>query len=203
MPRSNGVYSNPGWVNGTTPAINATEMNAISDTLTTVGVQNGGTGKTSHTANSVIVGNGTNAVKNIASRSGAFFSLSTDGLPQFGVLPMSCGGTGSTGIVSTDLGTSSNVIKEAHLKKFGNVVMADITTQSINVSFETASYIPSGYRPQRNTWFTFTGSHSGSTKGIMSAWIDSDGCIHGLDPMMQGTSAQITFHATVTYYTAQ
>lgn len=33
MPISNGKYINPGWVNGQPPAINASELNAISDTL--------------------------------------------------------------------------------------------------------------------------------------------------------------------------
>lgn len=33
MPITNGKYVNPGWVNGQAPAINSTELNAISDTL--------------------------------------------------------------------------------------------------------------------------------------------------------------------------
>lgn len=33
MPITNGKYINPGWVNGQPPAINASELNAISDTL--------------------------------------------------------------------------------------------------------------------------------------------------------------------------
>ena len=48
MPREGGVYTKPtgGWVNDTDPAINETEMNAISDTLECVGIANGGTGAT-------------------------------------------------------------------------------------------------------------------------------------------------------------
>lgn len=33
MPITNGKYINPGWINGQPPAINASELNAISDTL--------------------------------------------------------------------------------------------------------------------------------------------------------------------------
>lgn len=33
MPIVSGKYKNPGWVNGQQPAINADELNAISDTL--------------------------------------------------------------------------------------------------------------------------------------------------------------------------
>lgn len=45
MPITNGRYVNPGWVNGQPPAINASELNAISDTLenlTALGGRRGG-----------------------------------------------------------------------------------------------------------------------------------------------------------------
>lgn len=44
MPKSNGAYISPTWVNGTDPAITPTEMQAITDTLELVPVANGGTG---------------------------------------------------------------------------------------------------------------------------------------------------------------
>ena len=56
----------------------------------------GGTGKSTNTANSVLVGNGTSAVKNIASASGAFYATSANGEPVFGTLPVAQGGTGAT-----------------------------------------------------------------------------------------------------------
>lgn len=46
MPITNGKYVNPEWVNGTSPAIDEDEMNAISDTLQQVPIANGGTGGT-------------------------------------------------------------------------------------------------------------------------------------------------------------
>lgn len=203
MPRNNGVYSNPGWVNGTTPAINATEMNAISDTLAKVGVQNGGTGRTEFKPNAVLLGNETSTLQNVRTKHGAFYALGTDDLPQFDVLPMSCGGTGSTGLITTgNLGQHSSFIQSGYLTKFGKLVVLEITTQSTSGSFETGSYIPSGYRPQRNLWFTFTGSNSGNTRAVMSAYIDSDGCIHALS-QFSNNSGTNTFHATVAYFTNQ
>lgn len=61
-----------------------------------VSVAQGGTGKGSHTSNSVLVGDGTNAVKNVASASGALYATAANGAPQFGTLPVAQGGTGAT-----------------------------------------------------------------------------------------------------------
>lgn len=47
MPISDGKYVSPTWVNGAAPALTATEMQAITDTLELVPVANGGTGATS------------------------------------------------------------------------------------------------------------------------------------------------------------
>lgn len=60
----------------------------------------GGTGTTSNTANSVLVGNGTSAIKNIASANGALYATAANGEPQFGTLPVAQGGTGKTSITS-------------------------------------------------------------------------------------------------------
>ena len=59
-------------------------------------VKNGGTGKDSHTSNSVLVGNGTSNIKNISSASGAFYATAANGEPKFGTLPVAQGGTGIT-----------------------------------------------------------------------------------------------------------
>ena len=47
MPISGGKYVAPTWVNGSSPAIDASEMQAITDTLELLGLENGGTGVTS------------------------------------------------------------------------------------------------------------------------------------------------------------
>lgn|GEM_PF-1132795 len=62
----------------------------------TLGVARGGTGKATHTANSVLTGNGTNAVNNVSSASGALYATAANGAPKFGTLPVAQGGTGST-----------------------------------------------------------------------------------------------------------
>lgn len=56
----------------------------------------GGTGKTLHTSNAVLIGNGAGAVNNVASASGAFYATSENGKPKFGTLPIKQGGTGAT-----------------------------------------------------------------------------------------------------------
>lgn len=61
-----------------------------------VSVAQGGTGKGSHTSNSVLVGDGTNVVKNVSSASGALYATAANGAPQFGTLPVAQGGTGAT-----------------------------------------------------------------------------------------------------------
>lgn len=59
-----------------------------------VEVAGGGTGKATHTANAVLTGNGTSAVKNVATASGALYATAANGAPKFGVLPYAQGGTG-------------------------------------------------------------------------------------------------------------
>lgn len=61
-----------------------------------ISASKGGTGKTTHTSNAVLTGNGTSAVKNVATASGAFYATATNGAAKFGTLPVAQGGTGST-----------------------------------------------------------------------------------------------------------
>ena len=61
----------------------------------TLGIARGGTGKASHTANAVLTGNGTSALNNVATASGAFYATSANGVPKFGILPVAQGGTGA------------------------------------------------------------------------------------------------------------
>lgn len=62
----------------------------------TLAVNKGGTGNTSNTANAVLLGNGTSAVKNKASANGAFYATDANSEPAFGTLPVAQGGTGAT-----------------------------------------------------------------------------------------------------------
>lgn len=86
------AYTNPNFRNGNTPAINADNLNNLANAVQNLGVANGGTGKTSITSGALVKGNGANAVGEVIG-SGALYA-ETSGSPQFGTLPVSCGGTG-------------------------------------------------------------------------------------------------------------
>lgn len=72
------------------------EFNGNLTLSTPLSIANGGTGATTHTSNAVLTGNGTSAVKNVASANGAFYATSANGAPRFGTLPVAQGGTGAT-----------------------------------------------------------------------------------------------------------
>ena len=88
---------------------------------TSLSVSKGGTGKKTHTSNSVLVGNGTSALKNIASKIGAFFSRGADTEPEFGTLPIECGGTGATTASEArrNLGAASTSHSHANIQSAG------------------------------------------------------------------------------------
>lgn len=88
------AYVNPGWINGATPAIDQDNLNDISTTLELLTVENGGTGVQSVTSGAILEGNGTGALQELIG-TGAVYA-ETVGVPQYGTLPISCGGTGVT-----------------------------------------------------------------------------------------------------------
>ena len=98
MPITNGAYVNPGWHNGTSPYINDTELNAISDTLETVPIVNGGTGAI--TASAALVNLGAEPIANVRSKGSAntpvYFNSSGVATPISSALPVRLGGTGAT-----------------------------------------------------------------------------------------------------------
>lgn len=97
------AYTNPNFQNNNTPAINATNLNDLANAVQKLGVENGGTGRTTLASGALIMGNGTSPVGNLYGV-GALYSQ-TSGNPQFGTLPVSCGGTG----VSTMAQLRSNI----------------------------------------------------------------------------------------------
>lgn len=128
----------------TTSDITSTELNWLDDITGTLGVARGGTGNATHTRNSVLVGNDTDAVKNITSASGALYATGYNREPKFGTLPVLQGGTGATtasaarsnlGITPSNIGaaTSSHTHSVADVSihygvaKF-SVDKSDITT---------------------------------------------------------------------------
>ena len=71
----------------------AANANNISSGI--IKVANGGTGVSTVLQNAILVGNGTSAIKTIASSAGALYSDGTNQEPVFGTLPVALGGTGS------------------------------------------------------------------------------------------------------------
>ena len=199
MPINSGAYVNPGWVNDTTPYLDADELNAMSNTLAQVPVKNGGTGKTSHTTNALLAGNNVSAVKNIATGNGALYATGANALPQFGVLPVAQGGTGSTGVSSV---TINDTFFDGKIYKWGKVVyvsmLSKISAEEINYN----NYIPDGYRPAKAIVFTCVGgtaneymNFNGRTVG--AAFISNNGTIRVL-----GTeSKNVYWKVGVTYIT--
>lgn len=94
------AYTPTTWENGVTP-INAGNLNKMEQGIKAAHedvreVSVGGTGKDTHTLNSVLTGNGTDPVNNVATANGAFYATAENGEPKFGVLPIGQGGTGKT-----------------------------------------------------------------------------------------------------------
>lgn len=81
---------------GTLDQVRQDSKNADNITSGTLSVSHGGTGKTTHTSNAVLTGNGTSAVKNVSTANGALYATSSGGAPSFGTLPIAQGGTGAT-----------------------------------------------------------------------------------------------------------
>lgn len=102
------AYSNPGWRNNTEPAIDADALNSLSNAVQNLSVQNGGTGKNSVTSGALLKGNGTDPLQEI-SGTGALYA-DTNNVPQFGVLPITCGGTGASTVndIRSALGLSNS-----------------------------------------------------------------------------------------------
>lgn len=88
------AYTAPTFVNDNTPAINATNLNNLVQAVENLTVPNGGTGNSSFTEGSILIGDGADPITEI-SGTGAVYAT-TSGDPQFGTLPVSCGGTGVT-----------------------------------------------------------------------------------------------------------
>jgi hypothetical protein len=92
------AYTAPTFVNNNTPAINATNLNNLAKAVESLGIENGGTGKSSFTDGAILVGNGTDPVDELTG-TGAVYATA-QGSPQFGTLPVNCGGTGYTSLAS-------------------------------------------------------------------------------------------------------
>ena len=100
MPTAQDVGARPNtWIPSAEDvgAAESSHEHAASDiTSGTLGVARGGTGRATLTANAVLAGNTTSAVKQIATASGALYATAANGAAKFGTLPFEQGGTNAT-----------------------------------------------------------------------------------------------------------
>lgn len=141
MPIVSGTYQAPTWVNDSAPAINATELQAISDTLELVPVANGGTGVTSLASLKTALGIDTVAIANggtgATTAAGARSNLGLGNTT--GALPIANGGTGKTtasdaltalgGVPKTNVTSKGSATRPVYFNASGVAVQ---TTYSLN-----------------------------------------------------------------------
>lgn len=185
MPIENGKYVAPTWHNATAPAINATELQAISDTLARLPIANGGTGATTvaearaalglgNTTGALPIANGGTGATTVAAARNALGLGNTAG-----ALPIANGGSGMTAVAAYEELTPgwANI----RLYKWGPVVMMDFLAISQGNAFNSSGIIPAGYRPVRNqhvaiTCYTTGSEHGASTiKCYGNAFIQTNG----------------------------
>ena len=120
MPIVNGKYVNPGWVNDTTPAINAAELNAMSTTLEKIPIANGGTNATNASGARTNLGFGESGSSVLP----VYFDASGLPVPIDGPLGIQYGGTG-TGAIEID-----NITDDFTFYKWGKLVICHYRAQS-------------------------------------------------------------------------
>lgn len=136
------AYTAPTFVNDNTPAINATNLNNLAKAVESLGVENGGTGNSSFTEGAILVGDGTDPVAEVYG-SGALYAT-TQGDPQFGTLPVSCGGTGATTLeqFKANLGlTNAGFVIQNSAPSVTTVLWIDTTNGTIKY-YNGTSWIP-------------------------------------------------------------
>lgn len=123
------AYVNPTYADGTTPPLSASNINDIADNVQDLTVPNGGTGVNSITSGAIVMGDGTDPISEL-SGTGAVYALSIN-TPQFGTLPVNCGGTGAI--------TAAAARANLGLTKAGFVISATAPTDTNVLWFNSAS----------------------------------------------------------------
>lgn len=137
MPIVDGAYQNPGWVDGTEPAINDVELNAISDSLECLPVANGGTGATTiagarnalglgNTDGAIPIANGGTGATTVAGARNALGLGNTDG-----AIPIANGGTGATTAAAARTNLGINATNLGYVPATGGTFTGDVTIRDV------------------------------------------------------------------------
>lgn len=137
------AYVNPTFADGTVPALSASNINNLADSVENLTVPNGGTGLNTITSGAILLGDGTDPVSTL-SGTGAIYALTVND-PQFGTLPVNCGGTGAI--------TAAAARSNLGLTKAGFVISATAPIDTNVLWFNSASsYQLFVYDPADSQW---------------------------------------------------
>lgn len=111
------------------------------DVLPIVNVAHGGTGRDTLTSNAVLTGNGTGNVNMVTTAAGALYADATNGVPKFGTLPVSRGGTGNTTADTTPTLNSTRMCTSGgiYAALAGKQATMTASTTTTDVAFDTSS----------------------------------------------------------------
>lgn len=165
-----------------------------------LGVANGGIGLGSLTANATLVGNGTSAIKQIASANGAYYATAANAEPQFGTLPV---GQGGTGLATLDSGKAliGNGTSAVNLREITNNTTATAVTASTNLITANTLYYHKGNSNIVTVGTISTGTWQGTKVAVSYGGTGQSSLTSNATLVGNGTSAvKLISSASGAYY---
>lgn len=115
-------------------------------------VRVGGTGKTSVTANALLIGDGTNAMKEVASTAGVLQVDEDGNAPTYDTVPIEFGGTGSTSVAAARISLAVPSITE--MKQAISTTVATASAAPFTLAIDTSDWI--AYSPSGTVEYYYT-----------------------------------------------